>query len=70
MSAKYYYSIEEQINNCFAFLGKNCKSAFEMDDAELCKAEDELKRIFCWVYHPDYIQFIPKHIASGTLIEQ
>ena len=63
-------NIITRLRKCFAFLGKNHKSAFEMDDAELCKAEDELKRIFCWVYHPDYIQFIPKHIASGTLIEQ
>lgn len=67
---KHFYPIEEQINDCFDFLGKPHKDAFEMDEAEISMVEAELRKSFCWVKHPDYAVLIPKHIESGTLIEQ
>lgn len=63
------YFIEDQVNDCFHFLGKKQKDAHEMDERELSEAEREVANDFTWVEHPNYIQFVPKHIVSGTIIE-
>lgn len=66
---KNYYCIEDQINDCFRFLGKQRKDAHEMNEYELEMAENEVAKEFCWIEHPAYIQSIPKHLSSGTIIE-
>lgn len=63
------FYIEDQVNNCFRFLGQQRKDAHEMNEQELLEAESELAKEFCWIEYPDYIQSVPKHISSGTIIE-
>lgn len=64
-----YYAIEDQINDCYRFLGWCRKDAHNMNDDELFMAERELEKEFYWIKQSGYIQNIPQHIASGIIIE-
>ena len=66
--SQYFYPIEEQINDCYTYLNKPHKNAYDMTESELETAKAELRQHFSFIPHPGYTQNIPKHNASGTLI--
>lgn len=65
---KKYYCIEDQIDDCYAFLEWVRKPADEMTDAEIEEAQVELEKFFRWEEHPGCHQLVPVHIASGVNI--
>ena len=65
---KVYYPMEDQINDCYAYLGITKKDAHDMTEAELDEASIELSKHFEWVEHPECHQLVPKHIETGILI--
>lgn len=62
------YGLEEQINDCYEYLGLSHKDAREMSGAELEEAETFLEKEFTWVSDPRYVQQIPRHIGTGELV--
>ena len=77
--SKYYYSMEEQVNDCFTYLehcapsefaalGGKQKNAEEMSEAELEEITNLLVRYFRWVPVADCHQLVPQHIASGDIV--
>ena len=65
---KKYYPMEEQINDCYAFLGIKKKDAHDMNEAEMEDCEIGLGKHFEWVEHEECYQLVPKHIETGKLI--
>lgn len=65
---RFYYPIEDAINNISAKLKLGFKDAEEMNEAELDEAERYISQYVEWVEHPDYYQLVPKVIATGELI--
>ena len=65
-----YYPLEEQINDCYAFLEIPHKAVPEMDEAELEEAKSFLSRHFVWAEKKGYIQAAPRHRETGTDIAE
>lgn len=63
-----YYPIEDQVNDCFAFLGKAMPDAHGMTEQELADAETWLSGQFTWANRPGFVQAVPVHVATGTVI--
>lgn len=63
-----YYPIEDQVNDCFAFLGKSMPDAHGMTEQELADAETWLSGQFTWVNRAGFVQAVPMHVATGTVI--
>lgn len=65
---KYYYSMEEAINNISTRLCLGFKDANDMDEMELESATKEILKYVEFVEHPEYIQFVPRIIATNELV--
>ena len=63
-----YYPLEDQINACYDYLGVEHKNADNMTDEEINSSTLDLAQYFVWIPHPEYMQFVPKHIESGDII--
>lgn len=65
---KYYYSMEEAINNISKKLCLGFKDANDMNEMEFENAAKEILKYVEFVEHPDYIQLVPRLITTNELI--
>ena len=67
MQSKYYYPLEQALNNLFAKFNINL-DAYQMEECELDVVMKMLDPFVDWVEHPEYIQGVPKIKSTGELI--
>jgi len=65
---KVHYPIEQQVDDCYKYLGMERKSAYDMTEDEISAAEREREQYFKWVEHPKCAQMVPQHIESGKIL--
>lgn len=67
MKRKYYYPLEQALNNLFVKFNIRL-DAYEMEEYEIDVVMKMLEPFVDWVKHPEYAQGVPKIKSTGELI--